>query len=556
MSDCNNPTCGNTVGPEYASDKNIPTMNGCDPTFPYMSVPNCSNFQLSSDPNTVVDSYVSEHINIGGAILNVYKLLGVHEQGKLVDVTGKGEAVSGGYIGQYVPSNAFDVYQTEWRSVQKGTGVLASSYIGYDFGEIKIKDQSRNMYGIETSVLKHITAISLKQSNNSSNRITKARVERSNDGEKWFGSAVVDIPNDECLNTITFKSSAPARFWRIRPLAFNGAASDYWGVMALQMFHEYEATYLNNIQDKVFFENRDRDYSTDPTVLKGVYEVVDTSTELTKFGIDLPTQIYYFDVSFTSCVNTLERPIVIGDMIELPSETQYNPNLQPIKKWLEVTDVSWSSKGYTPGWKPTLLKVAAQPAFASQETQDLFGDLANKKATDGLGLIENNDGNNKIYQDFFDITQAINAEAYKNVTEQGGEASAVFREWEQNEIDAAASQGLTTLSQIGKNDIKNARNAVKNYVEDAMPPNNALYTEGTTFPTTPKNGEYHRLTYEGLSKDVPARLYRWSASKGRWIYLETDRRAEYNSPKRTIEDFLKSGGRVPDDDATNIKEIK
>lgn len=557
MSNCNTDNnCESTSGPTFPDEKNNPSLNGCDPSFPYPSTQNCSPFQLSNDSNTIIDQYVSEHINIGGAILNIYKLLGIHEQGKLVDVTGKGEPISGGYVGQYIPDNAFDIYQTEWRSAQKGVGVVQSSYIGYDFGEIKLKDQSRNMYGIETKVYKHITAVKIKQSSNIANRITKARIERSNDGEKWFGSSIIDLPNDNCLNLIKFKSSAPARYWRIRPVEFNGGVGDYWGVVALQMFHDYEATQLGNIQDKIFFENRDRDYNTDPIVVKGVYELVETSTELTKFGIDLPTQMYYFDVSFTTCIEQLERPIVIGDIIELPSETQYDPNLNPIKKWLEVTDVSWSTKGYTPGWKPTLLKIVTQPAMVSQETQDLFGDLADVYSPDNSGLVINNDGLNKIYQDFFDITQTINAEAHKAVTEQGGEASSVFREWEQNEIDNAATQGLHTLSQIGMNDINQGKTAVKKYVEDAIPSNNAPYTEGISFPTSPKNGDYHRLTYEGLSKDVPARLHRWSTSKGRWIYLETDRRFEFNSPKKTIEEFLKSGGRVPDDDATNIKETK
>jgi len=81
------------------------------------------------------------------------------------------------------------------------------------------------------------------------------------------------------------------------------------------------------------------------------------------------------------------------------------------------------------------------------------------------------------------------------------------------------------------------------YAEDAMPPNNAPFTEGADFPTSPSHGNYHRLTYEGLSKDVPARLYRYSTTKGRWVYLETDRRAEFDPNKPRLQEFLTSSTR-------------
>lgn len=550
MSNCDDKKdCTTTSGPVFSNDLQNAAKNDCSNSFPYGTNPSCpSSFDLTSQDYSYVDNYVSEHLSIGGAVLNVYKLLGVHEQGKLVDVTGKGNPISGGYVLNHEPINAFDVYQTEWRTVQTGPGVVESAYIGYDFGEIKLKNHMRNMYGIETSIFRHITAFNIKQSPQSQHRVTKVRVERSDDGIKWFGSGIADIPDNDCLNLIQIRSSAPARYWRLRPLAFNGGTTDYWAVQALELYHDYIATHVSNIQDKVFFENRDRDYSTDSIEIKGSYELVETPTELTKYMMSVPDQTFYFDVSFSTCINYLERPLIIGDIIELPSETQYTAELKPVKKWLEVTDVSWSTKGYTPGWKPTLLRVVAQPAMATQETQDLFGDLANVLSPSGLGSISNNNGgNDKPYQDFFDVTQTINAEAKTNTPENGGEASSVFRQWEQSEIDSARSQGLINLEQIG-----HPMNSI--FIEDAMPPNNAPYTEGTTYPANPKNGDYHRLTYEGLSKDVPVRLYRYSTAKNRWVYMETDRRAEYNSPKKTIKEFLRSDSRRLDDDVAGNKE--
>lgn len=550
MSNCNNNQCSSTVGPVFSETTNQAASNDCSGSFPYSMNPSCSTFDLTTGDASYIDNYVTEHLNIGGAVMNIYKLLGIHEQGKLVDVTGKGEAISGGYSSVHVAQNAFDVYQTEWRSVQTGVGVIESAYIGYDFGEIKLKDQSRNMYGIDdASIYRHITAFKIKQSASSTNRCSKVRIERSNDGEKWFGVCVADLPDDDCLNLILIRQSAPARLWRLRPVSFNGGTKDFWGVQALQLFHDYVATHESNIQDKVFFENRDRDYSQEPISIKGSYELVDTPTELTQFAIDIPSQTFYFDVSFSTCVLNLERPLIIGDMIELPSETQYSAELRPIKKWLEVTDVSWSTKGYTPGWKPTLLRVVAQPAIASQETQDLFGDLANIPTNDGTGSILNNDGNNKAYQDYFDITQSIEAEARTKVPETGAELSSVIRQWSNEELQNAGDSGLINLQDIG-----HPRNTV--YTEDAIPPNNAPYTEGSSFPSSPKNGDYHRLQYEGLSKDVPARLYRYSTLKGKWVYLETDRRAEYNSPKKTLKEFLNPSTRKDDDDISGNESTR
>jgi hypothetical protein len=82
------------------------------------------------------------------------------------------------------------------------------------------------------------------------------------------------------------------------------------------------------------------------------------------------------------------------------------------------------------------------------------------------------------------------------------------------------------------------------YVEDAMPQNDAPFTRGPEFPTNPKDGNYHRMEYAGLAQDVPARLYRWSGIKGRWLYLETDRRAEFNNQKATLEEYTTSPTKI------------
>lgn len=539
-------SCKGMVGPDHPAPGGTTSKPGCveRPSgtgyCPEKTQDNrCKPFQLTKNADSCfIDGLVNESLNIGGADLHVYKLLGVHEQCKLIDATGQGQAFSGGAAPGFPASNAFDVYATEWRSIQRGAGVTASSYLGYDFGEIKLDDQSRQRYGIEASVRKHITAIAIKQSSDPTKRVTRARVERSEDGIKWYGAAVVNLPNDDCFNTILFGESVTMRYWRIRPVAFSGGSTDYWGVQALQLYHNYVATNESNIQDKIFLENRDRDYSEDPILLKGSYDLVDVSSELSKFGIELPAQSIYMTVSFSACVTALGRPLIIGDIIEIPSEAQYSAEMRRIEKWMEVTDVAWSTEGYTPGWQPTLLRIVLQPAYVSQETQDIFGDLAETDLMGELGLVSGGDGKNLIYQDYSDISQEIEQQSKEMVPESGREGSNEIRAWEEEEVQSAINQGLPHLQRIGLH-------PTGLYVEDAIPPNNAPYTEGTEYPTSPSHGDYHRLTYEGLSKDVPPRLYRYSSSKGRWIFLEVDRRAEFNPGKPRLQEFLVSGSKRP-----------
>jgi len=551
---CDDNKCTGVVGPDFGLDENgvpkQPASGSCTTTPSGRVCPpgadvTCTPFQLTDNNDACIqDRYVNEALTIGGAEINVYKLLGVHEQGLLVDVTGMGAAISGGSAPGFPAANAFDIFVTEWHSLQTGQGVISSAYIGYDFGEIKIADGSRRQYGIETSIQKHITAIAIKQSSDPSKRVTRARVERSDDGINWYGVSIIMLPDDDCLNTILLKSSVLSRYWRLRPLDFNGGATDFWAILAFQMFHNYVATNVDNIQDLVFLENRDRDYNTEAIQLKGHYDLLDTQTELSRYGIELPSQAFYITINFSACVALLGRPLVIGDVIELPSEAQYSTSLRKIKKYLEITDVGWSTEGYTPGWTPTLLRVIAMPMFASQETQDIIGDLS--KDADASGLFDIDDGHNPNFQDYSDVSQWVENESKEILPERGAEGSDAIRQFEPEELQAAATQGLGNLTKIGLN-------STGLYVEDAMPPNGAPFTEGDALPAEADatNGDYHRLTYSGLSADVPPRLYRFSAAKGRWIFLESDRRAEFDPAKPRLQEFISSPTRVSNTHVTN-----
>lgn len=491
----------------------------------------CKPWQLTTQQRTncYADSLIQESLSIAGADIHVYKLLGVHEQLKLTDSTGNGTPIASSSLPGFDAAQAFNAYTTEWRSMEAGDKILESAFIGYDFGVVKLPN-GRVKYGSEANVRVHITSIKIKQSVDPLKRVSKARVERSDNGKDWYGVSVVNLPVDGNLSTVTFKESVPSRYWRLRPIQFVGSQCDAWGVQALEM-SEYTATARNNIQDFIWMENRDREYNTTFQQLKGYYDVVTTAIDLSRFGGELPTLEYQIKINFTACVNLLGRPIVVGDIIELPSETQYNASLQPVRKFFEVTDVAWDNSSFTPGWMPTMLLITTQPAVASQETQDIFGHLAVK--TDNSGLFNGDDGNNTKYQDFSAVDQHIVSVSKSAVPEIGSEGSNVAREFTPEELKFADDKGY-----IGIHNLQFNRKDV--YVEDAMPQNGEPFTEGPEYPQHPADGDYHRLTYEGTASGVLTRLYRWSAKKNRWIYLETDKRPLYTGNKRVIEEYVTS----------------
>jgi hypothetical protein len=210
---------------------------------------------------------------------------------------------------------------------------------------------------------------------------------------------------------------------------------------------------------------------------------------------------------------------------------------------MEVTDVGWSTEGYTPGWKPTMLRIIAQPMIASQETQDIFGDLVGQ--VDSSGLFDEDDGQHPIYQDYSEIAQTIEEQAVQEnkAPQRGRDAGNEIQEFSEEQVQAATDVGIS-ITKIGLN-------ADAIYVEDALPPNGEDFTMGDTFPATFSEGDYHRLTYSGLAEDVPARLYRYSNAKGRWVYLETDRRHEFDGQKKKLQEFITS----PDSASVSLPDL-
>jgi hypothetical protein len=537
------------------------------------------------------ESLAAEALSISGAPVNVFKLLGVHEQGKLIDLTGNGQAIAS----SGTPANAFDALATAWTSVETGLAVTSTpAYIGYDFG-IRLTSYGQPENGPGVAAAQHITTIRLTQGALSATRVRQIRIDRSDGGYRidpakvqftgtgngslggyiqgydskpgvfmaialtaatfqvmytsssgtellgvanvgtqynsprgsfkitagstafvagdmfsaqveldWYRVDVVNVP-DVPVVLISLKQSAPARYWRIVPLLFGGfLTGDPWAVEKLEMF-DFQATRLDNIQDPLFMENRDRDYANASIQLLTAYQPFDSQSDLSKFGFQV-ADIYSFTTSFATMITLLGRPIVVGDVLEVPSQMQYDHNLKPIRKFLEVTDVGWAADGYTTGWKPVIYKFMAQQLIPSQEHRDILGTADTQKyVVDDGSFFE---GIEQIQTAPLTAAEANHAEAVARVPETGTNV----RE---------TRSGTNRFGAPGTYD------GVGPYTEDGLPPDGLAYLEGFKLPdvSSATDGQFFRLNYDPKLK-IAARLYKFSVVKNKWIYVETDRRDE------------------------------
>lgn len=468
------------------------------------------------------EAVVAQALDISGTPINVFKLLGVHEQGLRVDLARNGQPIASSSQPGYHVSNIFNANPATWRSVETGTSVL-TSYVGYNFGTKKLPG-GQEKYAPPAPVFQHITSFKIQQGSNPLNRVAQVRVERSNDGVSWHFVAICNLPNTDQPELIKVTSSAPARFWRLKPTLFNGGGSDFWEVQALELY-DVESTDLSNIQDKFLMENRDRAYAQRSVMLKAQYELADDNVDLTRFGIQLANQ-YRFTASFARMIEKLNRPIVIGDIIELPAELQFDKNLNAVHRWLEVTETMWDPQGYTTDWRPTLMSFNAEPLLATQETRDLLGWTTDVDSLESAVLAANpSPGFATAMAD--SASENIKVAALDAVPEIGEDSS-----------------GIASGAPYVPQDRNPTYDGIQYSVEDGLPPNNAPYTEGPTFPANPADGDYHRLTYDPALM-IPPRLHRWSMLKNRWIFLEEDRRAFNTSFKPGIARILQSPTKRP-----------
>lgn len=345
----------------------------------------------------------------------------------------------------------------------------------------------------------------------------------------WKRAGVFALKQTPLIQYLNFNSPLKVVAVRISPTLFSG--TDSWAVQQLQ-FWENTKTDINNIQDLFFGENRDRDYDLEPIRIKAQYTPQDSMMDFSKFGLfNMDTTV--FTASFAAVVSALGRPPVVGDIIEVIPELQYDHNLKPVRKFVEVTDTSWASEGFSTQWKPTVVKFTCQQALPSQETRDIFGTLDTQKYLTVDSLISGDIGA-QVDTTPLTMTEEIIKESKDAVPEIGSDDL-------QSLEFVPAPPPKPKANPIGNPDPVVGGKSFSTMIEDGLPKDGSPYTEGYALPDvqTSTDGDYFRLNYAAHLNIAP-RLYRFSLRKNRWIYLETDRRQETSSHRPTVSNILSS----------------
>ena len=481
----------------------------CVPEF------NLSNSGCEAD-SLYQEEIMEQAMTIASAPINVFPLLGVSNQGAMIDPFEHGYPISNSTNPK---SNVYNAFNTDdyWESNAKGEDNL-NVYIGYCFGTKKNKAFNER-YSEPAPIITAINQIYIEQKPN--HEASQIRIDSSMDGIKWDKVDVITIKENQ--NTYQVRQSPKANMFRIVPIMYMNDNS--WIVNKLQFIQD-TALSLDTIQDNFFNENRDREYSRVSVCMRGLYDLIDSSTELSIFGIELPER-YTIKMTMNHIVMHLGRPIVVGDIIELPSEVQYDHKLKPVRKWLEVIDVSWDIDGTTIDWKRHMVKIVAGPLLVSQENSHLLGN--NRTIMDNIEETH--------YED-----RHINMNPF--ITSVDIQRTA---------LDAVPQTGTDTMDIISKvidEDGKEKQisfNDTDIYISDAMPPNNLPYEEGYELPTSAYDGDYFRLKYED-SLRLPTRLYKYNGVKQQWIHVETQGRRKYISHKPIANILLSSEDRKDLDD--------
>jgi hypothetical protein len=132
------------------------------------------------------------------------------------------------------------------------------------------------------------------------------------------------------------------------------------------------------IQDLLFLENRDRQYSSDIYTIRGIYNVQDIDFNLSQFGMFLQNDTIFLTVHLNDVVERIGRKPMSGDVIEFPHmKEDYSLDATipiALKRYYVIEDVNRAAEGFSQTWWPHLLRLKLKTLVDSQEFRDIIGD--------------------------------------------------------------------------------------------------------------------------------------------------------------------------------------
>ena len=280
---------------------------------------------------------------------------------------------------------------------------------------------------------------------------------------------------------------------------------------------QYSGDSLNErtIQDLLFLENRDRKYSPDVYVVRGIYNVQDIDLNLSQFGMFLQNDTIFLTVHMNDIVERLGRKPMSGDVIEFPhmKEDYSLDESIPIalKRYYVIEDVNRAAEGFSPTWWPHLLRLKLKTLVDAQEFRDIIGDGTT------TGSIAN-------YMSTYNREKTINDQVVAQAETDSPKAGFNYKQYYVAPIDERGNirtDNVNTTDRVNTNKTINATidtPAASHYGfyldGDGVAPNGNPAGFGITFPTSNVDtGDYFlRTDY------LPNRLFRYDGL--RWIKIE------------------------------------
>ena len=279
----------------------------------------------------------------------------------------------------------------------------------------------------------------------------------------------------------------------------------------------YSGDSLNErtIQDLLFLENRDRKYSPDVYVVRGIYNVQDIDFNLSQFGMFLQNDTIFLTVHMNDIVERLGRKPMSGDVIEFPhmKEDYSLDESIPIalKRYYVIEDVNRAAEGFSATWWPHLLRLKLKTLVDAQEFRDIIGDATST-------------GSLASYMSTYNKEKTINDAVVNQAEADAPKSGFNYKQYYVAPIDERGNIRTDNVNSTDRISSDKPINAVIDtpasshygfYLDgDGVAPNGSPAGFGISFPTSNvDSGDYFlRTDY------LPNRLFRFDGT--RWVKME------------------------------------
>jgi len=280
---------------------------------------------------------------------------------------------------------------------------------------------------------------------------------------------------------------------------------------------QYSGDSLNErtIQDLLFLENRDRKYSPDVYIVRGIYNVQDIDFNLSQFGMFLQNDTIFLTVHMNDIVERIGRKPMSGDVIEFPhmKEDYSLDESIPIalKRYYVIEDVNRAAEGFSQTWWPHLLRLKLKTLVDAQEFRDIIGDATT------TGSIAN-------YMSTYNREKTINDQVVAQAELDAPKSGFNYKQYYVAPIDERGNIRTDNVNSTDRVSSDKPINAVIDtpaashygfYLDgDGVAPNGFPAGFGISFPTSNvDSGDYFlRTDY------LPNRLFRFDGV--RWVKIE------------------------------------